>query len=497
MQARSTVDNPQGAAKMYDESIRRYTDGRVPEPGIKHLFSAENRFQRRLDVEAALAQAEAEVGLIPEASAVAIEAAARIENLDLGRIAEATATASHPLMPLVDELARVVGPEHGEWIHWGATTQNITQTADILVLRDVHRALKRHLATTLRAMSKLADSSAAVPMPGRTHSQHAVPVTFGFKTAVWIDELTATVDRLERLEDRLFRVLMGGAVGTFASFGPQGRAVERGVAERLGLGTMPVPSRAVNDGMVELVVVLGLLAGTAGKVGKDVYTLMQPEFGEAFEPIPAGTVGSSTMPHKRNPQLALDVQSMSAQVRALTGPALESMLHDHEANGGMTALLEDVIAQAAVLSGDLLVRLAVIMSGLEVDEQRMRANLALSEGLMGSESLMLELGERIGRQSAHEIVYEVAQAAAVGDASFLDLLLRNATVREHLEAAQIRRLIDPSSYLGESITIAHDMAQHARAVADRLELRPDIGAFVAPDGPALRAPAEGRRLTAV
>lgn len=482
---------------MSDESVRRYTDGRVPDPGIRHLFSIENRFQRRLDVEAALARAEAEIGLIPEEAAAAIEAAAQIENLDLARIAEATATASHPLTPLVDELARVVGPEHGEWIHWGATTQNITQTADILVLRDVHRALKRHLATTLRAMSKLADSSASVPMPGRTHSQHAVPVTFGFKVAVWIDELTATVDRLERLEDRLFRVLMGGAVGTFASFGPQGRAVERGVAERLGLGTMPVPSRAVNDGMVELVVVLGLLAGTAGKVGKDVYTLMQPEFGEAFEPIPEGTVGSSTMPHKRNPQLALDVQSMSAQLRALPGPALESMLHDHEANGGMTGLLEDVISQAAVLSGDLLVRLSVIMSGLEIDEQRMRANLALSEGLMGSESLMLELGERIGRQSAHEIVFDIAQAAAVGDASFLDLLLGDTRVRAHLEPARIRRLVDPSSYLGESITIARDQAQHARIVADRLEFHAEADAIAGLGSVSVDVGENGLRLTTV
>ncbi|MBL0886084.1 class-II fumarase/aspartase family protein [Myceligenerans indicum] len=482
---------------MSDEWSRRYTDGRVPEPGIKHLFSAENRFQRRLDVEAALAQAEAEVGLIPEDAGAAIQAAARIEKLDLSRIADATVAASHPLVPLVDELARVVGPEHGEWIHWGATTQNITQTADILVLRDVQRALKRHLAATLRALSKLADSSAAVPMPGRTHSQHAVPVTFGFKTAVWIDELTATVDRLERLEDRLFRVLMGGAVGTFASFGPHGRAVERGVAERLGLGTMPVPSRAVNDGMVEFVVVLGLLAGTAGKIGKDVYALMQPEFGEAFEPIPHGTVGSSTMPHKRNPQLALDVQSMSAQLRALAGPALESMMHDHEANGGMTALLEDLIGQAATLSGDLLVRLSVIMSGLELDEQRMRANLALSEGLMGSESLMLELGERIGRQSAHELVYEIAQTAAVGDESFLDLLLRNGTVREHLDAARIRRLVDPSSYLGESVAIAHDMARHARTVADRLDFHAQAGALTQSNAVPADARKDGMRLTAV
>lgn len=454
---------------MNGESIRHFTDGRVPDAGIAHLFSVENRFQARLDVEAALALAEAEVGLIPEPAGETIARAAQIEKLDLDRVAAETASASHPLMPLIEEFARVVGREHGGWVHWGATTQNITQTADVLVLRDAHRAVKDLLAKVLRGMSKQAEASAAVPMAGRTHSQHAVPVTFGFKVAVWIDELTAHTDRLERLEDRLFRVLMGGAVGTFASFGPAGREVERRVANHLGLGTMPVPSRAINDGIVELVLVLGQVAGTAGKIGKDIYSMMQPEFGEAFEPIPEGTVGSSTMPHKRNPQLALDLLSMSAQLRALAAPALESMQHDHEANGGMTDLLESTVSRATVLAGDILTRLDVILDGLELDEQRMRANLALSEGLIGSESLMMELGERIGRQKAHEVVYEVAQESAVGDEQFLDLLVRNTTVSAYFDRDEICRLIDPRAYLGESITIAHDMAQHARAVADRLE----------------------------
>ncbi|WP_125775521.1 class-II fumarase/aspartase family protein [Antribacter gilvus] len=455
---------------MSTESFRHFTDGRVPDAGIAALFSVENRFQKRLDVEAALAQAEAEVGLIPEPAGRAICAAAQLDKLDLGRVAAATAAASHPLVPLIEEFARVVGREHGGWVHWGATTQNITQTADVLVLRDAHTRVKGLIAQVLRAMSKQADSSAAVPMAGRTHSQHAVPITFGFKVAVWIDEMTAHVDRLERLEDRLFRVLMGGAVGTFASFGPAGRDVESRVARILDLSTMPVPSRAINDGIVELVLVLGQLAGTSGKIGKDIYSLMQPEFGEAFEPIPHGTVGSSTMPHKRNPQLALDLQSTSAQLRALAAPALESMLHDHEANGAMTALLEDVAAQASVLAGDILSRLVVIFDGLELDEERMRANLALSAGLMGSESLMMELGERIGRQKAHEVVFAVAQESGRKDLPFLDLLTQDEVVATYFDEAEIRHLIDPANYLGESVAIAHAMAQRARVVADRLEM---------------------------
>ena len=451
----------------------RFTEGRVPDPGIARLFTRENRWQARLDVEAALALAEADAGLIPAESARAIALTARIEKLDVKRVLAATAEASHPLVPLIEEFARAVGSKHGGWVHWGATTQNITQTADVLVLRDAHRAVLRQLGRVLRSAARLAESSAALPMAGRTHSQHAVPVTFGFKVAVWIDQLAAHADRLERLDERLFCVLMGGAAGTFASFGGSGRAIEAGVARRLGLHPMRVPSRAVNDGIVELVLVLAQLAGTIGKIGRDVYTLMQPEFAEAFEPVPEGTVGSSTMPHKRNPQLALDMQTMSAELRALAGPALESMLHDQEANGAMTALLEDVSASAAVLAGDMLARLEVIMDGLELDPERMRANIRLSEGMIGSESLMLALGEKIGRQRAHDVVFTVAQAAASDGRPFLELLHGDPVVSEAFDDDELRTLLDPAGYLGLSVEIARELAACADGVADRLEALPE------------------------
>ncbi|AEG43010.1 adenylosuccinate lyase family protein [Isoptericola variabilis] len=450
----------------------RFTEGRVPDPGIARLFTRENRWQARLDVEAALALAEADVGLIPKESARAIALTARIEKLDVKRVLAATAEASHPLVPLIEEFARVVGSKHGGWVHWGATTQNITQTADVLVLRDAHRGILRLLGAVLRSAGTLAGSAADLPMAGRTHSQHAVPVTFGFKVAVWIDQLVAHAERLERLDDRLFCVLMGGAAGTFASFGDKGRQIEAGVARRLGLHPMRVPSRAINDGIVELVLVLAQLAGTIGKIGKDVYSLMQPEFAEAFEPVPEGTVGSSTMPHKRNPQLTLDMMTMSAELRALAAPALESMLHDQEANGAMTALLEDVSASAAVLAGDTLARLDVVMDGLELDPDRMRDNIRLSEGMIGSESLMLALGEKIGRQKAHDVVFEVAQEAATSDTSFVELLRRDPVVGATFDVDELRELLDPSRYLGMSVQIARELAATAAAVADRLEALP-------------------------
>ncbi|WP_166844558.1 adenylosuccinate lyase family protein [Isoptericola sp. BMS4] len=451
----------------------RFTEGRVPDPGVARLFTRENRWQARLDVEAALALAEADAGLIPKESARAIALTARIEKLDIKRVMSATAEASHPLVPLIEEFARAVGSKHGGWVHWGATTQNITQTADVLVLRDAHRALLRRLGSVLRAAGRLADAAAELPMAGRTHSQHAVPVTFGFKAAVWIDQLVAHAERLERLDDRLFCVLMGGAAGTFASFGDAGRAVEAGVARRLGLHPMRVPSRSVNDGIVELVLVLAQLAGTIGKIGKDVYALMQPEFAEAFEPVPEGTVGSSTMPHKRNPQLALDMMTMSAELRALAAPALESMLHDQEANGAMTALLEDVSASAAVLAGDMLARLEVVVDGLEVDPERMRANIRLSEGMIGSESLMLALGEKVGRQRSHDVVFEVAQAAATSGRPFVELLRQDDVVGAAFDDRELAELLDPARYLGLSVEIARDLAGCAAQVADRLEALPE------------------------
>ncbi|MDO8143570.1 MULTISPECIES: adenylosuccinate lyase family protein [unclassified Isoptericola] len=451
----------------------RFTEGRVPDPGIAALFTRENRWQARLDVEAALALAEADAGVIPKESARAIALTARIEKLDIKRVLAGTAEASHPLVPLIEEFARVVGSKHGGWVHWGATTQNITQTADVLVLRDAHRVLLRQLGGTLRAAAALAEGAADLPMAGRTHSQHAVPVTFGFKVAVWIDQLVAHTERLERLDDRLFCVLMGGAAGTFASFGDAGRVIEAGVAQRLSLHPMRVPSRSVNDGIVELVLVLAQLAGTIGKIGRDVYALMQPEFAEAFEPVPEGTVGSSTMPHKRNPQLALDLLTMSSELRALATPALESMLHDQEANGAMTALLEDVSASAAVLAGDMLARLQVILAGLELDPARMRENIKLSEGMIGSEALMLALGEKIGRQKAHDVVFEVAQAAATQDTPFLELLQADPLVGGSFAPDELHELVDPAGYLGLSAQIATELAECAISTADRLDRLPE------------------------
>src|SRR5436190_3421359 len=245
------------------------TAARVADPGLRALYRQENRWQAWLDVEAALARAQAELGIIPAAAAETIAAKARLELMDRARIDEGFARTGHTIVPLVWELGRVVGEPHGGWVHWGATTQNITQTGDLLVLRQAHRIFLRLIGDALTAAADLAEKGADMPIAGRTHGQHAVPATFGYKVAVWIDELVRHVERLQQAAPRIFVAMLGGGAGTYASLGKQGPPVQQGIAKRLGFGSMTVPSRTIGDHLAENICILGLLAATAGKIGRE------------------------------------------------------------------------------------------------------------------------------------------------------------------------------------------------------------------------------------
>ena len=234
----------------------RFTSSRVPDAGIQVLLRTEKRWESWLEIEAALALTQADFGMIPRDSADAISSACRIDHLDLSRIRDGIARTSHPLMPLIVELSRIVGEPHAGWVHWGATTQNITQTGDVLILRKVHRLILGLLGRIMTAMASLAERSAEMVMAGRTHGQHAVPITFGFKVASWIDEIGRHITRMRQVEPRLFVALVGGAAGTFASLGDRAPEVQAGIAKRLGLFPMPVPARSIVDHFAEFACLL-------------------------------------------------------------------------------------------------------------------------------------------------------------------------------------------------------------------------------------------------
>jgi adenylosuccinate lyase len=445
------------------------TATRVSDPGLRALYRQENRWQAWLDVEAALARAQAQLGIIPTDAAGAIAAKSRLELMDRKRIDEGFARTGHTLVPLVWELSRVVGEPHGGWVHWGATTQNITQTGDLLVLRQAHAIFFRQIGGVLSAMADLAERTADMAMAGRTHGQHAVPATFGYKVAVWIDELMRHADRLREARPRLFVAMLGGGAGTFASLGHNGPPVQEAIGRLLGFGSMRVPSRALGDHLAENICTLGLLAATCGKIGREIYTLMKTEFGEVEEPVPPGTVGSSTMPQKRNPKLCQDIIAAAAEVRSVVPLALEAMTTEHEADRTTSLMSDSAEARACIAMGDALARLGEVIRGLRVDPGRMRANLDLGGGLIMAEAVMLDLGQAIGRQHAHDVVYDAAQAAFVEGRSFSDLLAADQRVTAHMKPEAIRKLLDPTAYTGLCAEMARDAAYRGRAAAQELQ----------------------------
>jgi adenylosuccinate lyase len=438
---------------------------RIEDPGVRGLFSEVSRYQAWLDVEAALAQAQAELGIIPASAAAEITRKAHVSFLNLDHIHAGLARTGHSLVPLIWELDRVCDGDAGGYVHWGATTQNIQQTGQLLLLRRAHHIYLSQLVSILRALADLAERTKEMLLPGRTHGQHAVPATFGYKVAVWIDEICRHAERLRGCEGRVFVAMLGGGAGTLASLGEIGLATQEKMAARLGMSSMTVPARTIGDHLAEYVTLLGLIAATCSKIGREIYTLMKEEFGEVEEPVPPGTVGSSTMPQKRNPKLTQDIIAGAAEVRALVPLALEAMQTEHEADRTTSMMMDHAITQACGLIGDILQRLIVVLTGLQVFPARMRHNLDLSGGLIMAEALMLELGKVIGRQRAHDVVYEAAQAAATDGRPFRELLAADQQVAAHLKPAQIDALLDPARYTGLCRQFAERGAIQARQTA--------------------------------
>src|SRR5919108_127224 len=447
------------------------TSLRIEDPGVRALFTEDARFQSWLDVEAALAQAQAELGIIPETAGREITRKAHLKYLDLAAVRAGLAKTGHPLVPLVWALDRACDGDAGGFVHWGATTQNVTQTGQLLQVSRAHGIFLRQLARLLLALAALAERSKDMLLPGRTHGQHAVPATFGFKVAVWIDELGRHVERLRGCEDRVFVAMLGGGAGTLASLGEPGLATQEKMAAKLGLRAMPMPARTIGDHQAEYVTLLGMLAATCSKIGREIYTLMKQEFGEVEEPVPPGTVGSSTMPQKRNPKLSQDIVAAAAEIRALVPLALEAMQTEHEADRTTSIMMSRAIVQACELTGDMLQRLIVLLSGLQVFPERMRRNLDLSGGLIMAEALMLELGKQIGRQRAHDAVYDAAQASVTQARPFRETLAADPHVSAGLTPAQIDALLDPAQYSGLCRHFAERGAAAARATAATITSR--------------------------
>ena len=406
------------------------------------------------EVEAALARAQARAGIVPQGAAVAIsEAAAAVSanpaSLDLDRLKRETENVGYPILPLVRQLADRAGAA-GRYLHWGATTQDIMDTAAVLQIRDGLALIEADLTAVRGHLATLARRYRDTPMAGRTHLQHALPVTFGFKAAVWLDGFDRHAARLAELRPRVLTVQFGGAAGTLASLGsgPEGIESRVGMARELGLADPPITWHVARDTIAETVQFLALVGGSLGKIAYDVMMMSATEFGEAAEPFVAGRGSSSTMPQKRNPISCELILAASKALRQHAGLALDAMVSDFERATGPWHAEWIALPESFGYAAGALHQAAFMLSGLIVDPARMQRNLEMTHGLIVAEAVMMGLAPHTGRNEAHDLVYDACRAAIESDRPLYDVLLESPEVAGPLGAEKLRALTDPANYLG-------------------------------------------------
>jgi 3-carboxy-cis,cis-muconate cycloisomerase len=417
-------------------------------PAMRAVFSDEARLQRMLDVEAALARAQAQLGLIPTEAATEITANADIARFDLAAIGKATELVGYPIVPLVKALGQACAGEAGRYVHWGATTQDIIDTALVLQLRAGLELIRKDLSGIQAALEDLARRYRDTPMAGRTHAQHALPITFGFKCALWLAPLQRHSARLARLSRESAVVQFGGAVGTLASLGADGIRVMAALAEELDLDTPLIAWHVGRDGLAEVASFLGLLTGSLGKIATDVALLMQAEIGEVAEPYQEGRGGSSTMPQKRNPIACEFVLACARNVSQLVAVMLDATVQDHERATGPWHAEWIALPQAFALTAGALYHSRTMLEGLVVDPARMRRNLDATRGMISAEAVMMALAPEVGREAAHHVVAAACQRALAHDRHLLEELQADAAITAHLRPERLAELLDPASYTG-------------------------------------------------
>jgi 3-carboxy-cis,cis-muconate cycloisomerase len=416
---------------------------------MRAVFDETAQTQRMLDAEAALAKVQAELGIIPKEAAIAIEQAARIENLRTDELAASARNVGYPVVGLVKGLSRAAG-EAGGWTHWGATTQDIMDSATVLQVRAGLALVRAELVAIVDALAAQAERHRHTVMAGRTHLQHALPVTFGLKCAIWAQPLLAHVERLDQLRPRVELVSFAGAAGTLASLGPQGIAVMEGLAAALGLGAPAAPWHVARDGVAEAVGFLGLVCGSLAKIATDIILLAQTEVAEVTEPYVAGRGSSSTMPQKRNPIASEYILAAARTVQALVPVMQGAMAQDHERATGPWQAEMLALPQCFVLAHGALLHTRSIAEGMVVDAARMRRNLDATGGMIVAEAVMMGLAPKLGRGEAHHVVKHACDAALAEDIPLAEALGREASVTAMLDAEAIARLVDPSAYLGST-----------------------------------------------
>ncbi len=435
---------------------------------MRAVFSDSARLEGWLQAEVALARAQAGLGMIPADAARAIARAARPEALDLAAMKADYDISGIAIVPLVKHFGALLEPQHRRWLHYGATTQDIIDTGCVLQMRAGLDLIQTDLDALCRALAGLARAHRDTVMAGRSFQQQAVPVTFGYKAAVWLDEALRHRTRLAALRPRLLVGQLGGAVGTLATMGDQGLSVRAAMMRELDLGEAAITWHAARDRWAELVQWQALTGATLGKIAGEVVLLMRSEVGEVFEGAVPGRGGSSTMPQKRNPVACPQVIAIARRLRDLPALQLDAMMQEHERGAGAMPAEWLVVPDGFVLLSGALAQMRGVLKGLEVDAARMAANLAQGGGLIMAEAVMMGLAPAMGRGEAKAAVERAALVALARGIPLRGALMADAALAPHLDAATLDRLLDPAGYTGSAGAMVD--AVLARAVAEGLHV---------------------------
>jgi len=428
------------------------------------VFCDHGRVQAMLDVEAALARAQAGVGVIPHAAVAPIAAACRAELYDFQALGQSIASAGNSAIALVKALGKQIAstaPEAERYVHLGATSQDVMDSGLVLQLRAALELIETDLARLADVLAEQARRYAATPLAGRTWLQQATPVTLGMKIAGWLGAVTRNRQRLNELKPRLLCLQFGGASGTLAALGDQAMPVAQALAAELGLNLPEQPWHTQRDRLVEFGSVLGLIAGGLGKIGRDISLLMQTEAAEVFEPSAPGKGGSSTMPHKRNPVGSAVLISAATRVPGLLSILFSAMPQEHERSLGLWHAEWETLPEICCVVSGALMQALNIAQGLEVDSERMARNLDLTHGLVLAEAVSIVLAQRVGREAAHHLLEQCCKRAVAEQRHLRAVLGDEPQVTAQLSADELDRLLDPAHYLGQATTwVERARAEH-------------------------------------
>jgi len=445
--------------------------GRYGTPEMLKVFEEENYIQKMLDVEAALAWAQSEVGEIPKKAAEKIAEMASTKYVKVSRVKEIEKEIKHDVMALVKALAEVCGPS-GAYVHLGITSYDVVDTARALQLRDALKIIEQRLNDLELILLKLADRYKNTMMMGRTHGQHALPITFGFKMAGWMREMARHIQRLVECKKRVLVGKITGAVGTQAGLGPNAMKVQELVMRKLGLRPAGITTQIISrDVHAELICLLAMIASTLDKFATEIRELQRTEIAEVFEPFEVGRqVGSSTMPHKRNPEICERICGLAKVIRGLVIPALENIPTWHERDLTQSSAERFIIPEACILVDYMLYLMTNVLSNLEVDEKKMLENIGLTQGRALSEAVMIALTKRgMSRQEAHEILRKLAIISAREKMPFKETLINSEAIRRLLTPEEINEILDPRNYLGTTVE------QVEQAIKETLHERKERG----------------------